>query len=117
MRTASLTAQLEATMSKRRKSSYASPVHREAVIIARERNARWNSKNLLLVAHPIYGEVIVPGDSPLSAIDSAAEVWGCSVDDIKGAAVKAAPLGAVSAPPPRIVLLYKGVKMNIKSGK
>ena len=117
MRTASLIAQLETTMSKRRKSGYVSPVHREAAIIARERNARWNSKNLLLVAHPMYGEVIVPGYSPLSAIDSAAEVWGCSCDDIKGAAVKIAPLGAVSAPPPRIVLLYKGVRMNIKSDK
>ena len=104
-------------MARRRKSSHFAPVHREVVIDARERNARWNSKNLSVVTHPTYGEVIVPGNSPLAAIHSASEVWECSESDIEGAVVKIAPPGAASAPPPRIVLLYKGVRMNIKSDK
>ena len=104
-------------MAKRRKKSRFAPVHRDVVIAARERNARWRSKNLSIVTHPAYGEVIVPGDSPSATLCSAAEVWECSYNDIKDAVVKVAPPGAVSISPPRIVLLYKGVRMNIKSDK
>ena len=39
------------------------------------------------VAHPKYGEVIVPGASPLAAIRCAADRWGCEWSEITDARV------------------------------
>lgn len=46
------------------------------------REARWTVKNKSRVSHPKYGSVIVPHASRLTAIENAAEYWGCGIMEI-----------------------------------
>ena len=48
--------------------------------LARER--RWSYPGKSCVVHPKYGSVIVPHGSNLSAIENAAEYWGCDVSEV-----------------------------------
>lgn len=55
--------------------------------LERSRRERWNAKGRARVVHPIRGTVVVPSASKFAAMLNAAEVWGCSWMDIRGAEV------------------------------
>lgn len=52
--------------------------------VARKRNKvrRWATQNRATVTHPKYGSVVVPHLSNLTAIECAADTWGCMPWDI-----------------------------------
>ena len=49
---------------------------------AQARERRWMAPGKSRVEHPKYGSVVVPHSSNLSAIENAAEYWGCDVMEI-----------------------------------
>lgn len=54
--------------------------------LRRARERRWTYPGKSRVEHPKYGSVIVPHGSNLSAIENAAEYWGCDFSEISGTA-------------------------------
>ena len=48
----------------------------------RARERRWSYPGKSCVEHPKYGSIIVPHGSNLSAIENAAEYWGCELSEI-----------------------------------
>ncbi len=57
----------------------------------RDRKERWAFPVKVLVRHPEYGEIQVPGASKFAAILCAAESWRCKFLDIHDAEVWAIP--------------------------
>lgn len=73
----------------------------------RARAARWANKGLARVTHPAHGSIVVPCGSKLSAMECAAEYWGCKWLDISGATVMMPENGATPVPPPPDLIHYK----------
>jgi len=72
-------------------------------VMEMERLNRWREKHIARVVHPKYGTVVVPCGSKLAAIHCAAEVWGCSYEDMRGAGVWRAEPGDVAVEMPQII--------------
>lgn len=58
------------------------PTDRYRDIKARAREFRWRAEASGKVTHPDHGSVVVPMTSKLSAIENAAEYWGCNWADL-----------------------------------
>lgn len=66
----------------------------------RAKAGRWAYKGLARVTHPARGSVVVPCGSKLSAIECAAEYWGCDTAEIMDSTVMATEPEAVPVQPP-----------------